>query len=610
MLRDDAVALRHHISGQECTRKILSLCFEKPLAIIRSEKSSSASKITRSADEILSQHGIPKTKTGTGKKENLSSFEAESSQRKLVTEKKSKEKIQAVSEKGKLGISADSQTAAESVKKQHQARQNCEKAQKEASLAQKANANETEKSKPYAAVASSGNAVLMAARMTEDALELQHQGFKIISALMKHDSSYLKEPYHADIVRTFRWLWHSKGRHLRLLHEELLPAKYQIESKSIAAVLIHYAKLRPSDADILFDLLRIFLEQTSVDFSDVRRFLENMVTNVLTSEDKKRVLHRFFSILESDRPEETKVLSIHYLVFPMLHAYFTVNAEKTDPTPPGGIGCSTMPTCCDVVDKELMSRLVSEAIVQGNKCGERLQIELLRLLTLLIKYRYTELNDQSNQLLEFIWEKANNEETSSKQWAHVNVCIFISKFETPSKLALQVYFGLLKSYQQESKDLIKEALGALIPSLPARLSEQEFDKCMRDTAKIIIEEGHGTPQLAHMLQIVVHNPDVFFDHRKYFLHCIINSLNRLGLTPNCSIESRALSLSLCDLLLKWEKRSQVCKADSIPYDRCDINTADGYKLALASSFAPPEAKKLKLGDDAMSEGDPMKNMVR
>lgn len=322
--------------------------------------------MTWSADEILAQHGIPKTKMTTGKKEIPSSSEAEASQRRFATERKTKS--QAALDKTKAGISSDTISAVESVKKQqHQARSVAEKGEKESASSQKVNSTENTKSKPVAVPANFGAAM---ATMTEEALELQYQGFRIISALMENDANYyLQEPHHADIVRTFRWLWHSKGRHLRLLHEELLPARYLIESKLVASVLIHYAKLRPSDKDILFDLLHIFLEQTTVDFSDVRRFLEDMVTSVLTSEDKKRVLLCFFSILESHRPEETKVLSIHYLVFPMLYACFTENAENTDPIP-SRIERSMMPTSGKFIDKEMINLLVFHAVEQGTKCGE------------------------------------------------------------------------------------------------------------------------------------------------------------------------------------------------------------------------------------------------
>lgn len=599
MRRHDAVALRRYFSGPDATRKILSLCFEKPLAIIRSEKSTTATKITRSADEILAQHGIPKIKMTTGRKEN-----SETLPRRCGADRKPKS--QAVLEKVKDVTSAVSQMVGESSKKPHHIRSTGEKEQKEVSFHQKVNTNDTTKSKPLTAPASSGT-VERVAIMSDDALELQYQGFRIISALMENDPGYLQEPYHADIVRTFRWLWHSKGRHLRLLHEELLPARYLLESKSISAVLMHFAKIRSSDADILFDLLRIFLEQTSVDFSDIRRFLENMVTNVLTTEDKKRVLIRFFDILESDRPEETKVLSIHYLIFPMLHACCTEKADNA------GLTLPSMTTGQEVIDKEMINRLITGALVQDRKCGERLQIELLRLLTLLVKYRFRDLHDQRNNLLKLAWEKVDRAESPSKLWAYVYASFFILKFETPSKLVLRVYFGLLKAYHREAQDLTKEALVALIPCLPTRLNGHELESCMRDTGKIILDEVHGILQLTHVLQIIVHFPNVYFEYNKYFVHIITASLSRLGLSPNRTIESWALSLSLCDLLLKWEAKRLDFAASSNP------NTAskEVCKPSQDSDVGSPQAKKLKLDCDAedkkyvsSTQADHFKNLVR
>jgi hypothetical protein len=90
----------------------------------------------------------------------------------------------------------------------------------------------------------------------------------------------------------------------------------------------------------------------------------------------------------------------------------------------------------------------------------------------------------------------------------------------------------LKAHHQESQGLTKEALFALIPFLPSRPSERGLENCMRATGKLILEEGHGTPQLNHILQIVVHLPTVYFEYNKHFVQNITTSLSRLGLSPN------------------------------------------------------------------------------
>jgi len=161
----------------------------------------------------------------------------------------------------------------------------------------------------------------------------------------------------------------------------------------------------------------------------------------------------------------------------------------------------------------------------------------------------------------------------------------------------------LKAHHQESQGLTKEALFALIPFLPSRPSERGLENCMRATGKLILEEGHGTPQLNHILQIVVHFLTVYFEYNKHFVQNITTSLSRLGLSPNRSIESWALSLSLCDLLLKWEIKRLDFKADSAVRDRSNLGASSKelYRLLTQDSdFGSPEAKKSKF-DSAVED---------
>jgi hypothetical protein len=92
--------------------------------------------------------------------------------------------------------------------------------------------------------------------MTIDSLELQYQGFCLIETLFKYDPSYLKQDN--DVLRALRWLWRSKGRFLRMQHEESIPPRYQGESKILASFLVGYSKNSPDDVDLLFELIRIF----------------------------------------------------------------------------------------------------------------------------------------------------------------------------------------------------------------------------------------------------------------------------------------------------------------------------------------------------------------
>jgi hypothetical protein len=597
--RDDAAGLREGVSTADFTRRMLSVCFERPLALIRSEKqqttaaAAAAAKQNRNASEILAQHGIPQPSVQPAEvtQEALLRKAVETNQKQLESLQnayaQAREALKIAMEQIKATPPTTTKEVVQAARRQQGLSQQAVKnAEKVLAESKKDLASEVEKKKKQ----DEANKAPPPVAMTKESLELQHQGFRIIDTLVEHDAHYLTAPTNTDVIRTYRWLWHSKGRHLRLLHEELLPVKYQLESKYIASNLMAYSAARPSDADILFDLLRIFLEQTSVDFSHVEGFLEDMVSRVLSPEDKKKVLQRFFSILSSDRPEETKVLSIHYLVLPMLHSRLQQESKN------GAVTTNT-----EVVDGEMLSRLVTESIAQGSRCGERLQIELLMMLTILIEHRSAspELAQHRKDLIKFGWGRLKSDDNypsssfsaSSKLWAYVNVCTFISKFdETPSKLTLQVYFALLKSYQQEAKDLVRQALEILIPCLSKRLSAEDFDKCMKDTRKVMYEEGHGTPQLIHMLHIVVRHPVVFYGHRQLFVQLMANSLARLALAPNSQVENRALSLSICDLLFTWETWDETL----VERHAQSVQAGEKRRVALSPLSSNTAPKKLKL----------------
>lgn len=123
--------------------------------------------------------------------------------------------------------------------------------------------------------------------MTLHALELQHQGFQIVEILSTLDTRYLLNQH--DIVRALRWLWRSRGRHYRLLHEEEIPPRFHGESMTLGKILVAYSQVNPSDTDVFFDLIRIFLYPfSSTDFSFIKEYLVKSVSNDVSVQHKLR----------------------------------------------------------------------------------------------------------------------------------------------------------------------------------------------------------------------------------------------------------------------------------------------------------------------------------
>ena len=420
--------------------------------------------------------------------------------------------------------------------------------------------------------------------MTSKTLELQFQGLQLIDTLIAFDKNYLKGSNHEDVVTRYRWLWRAKGRYLRLLHEDCLPAKYQAESKLIASLLMKNlevnVEINPNVIDILFELLRIFLQPTAVDFSFVDNFIEYMVTHVLNNEQRHKVLMRFFDVLASEGTEETKVLSIELIVLPILNVRQKQNkghhksywestkgswiTEASDSTKVFMEENQSLENAKEdlpstnntVLDAQFASRFMKDALLKGASgrgFGDRLQIELLKISSLLIENFRDCMVEYRKDLIKFAWNHLKAEDSRSKYWAYVNVSRFISVYDTPPKIILQVYLALLRATQPESKYLVRAALDILVPCLPRRLPKDDLRDGMRWTKRIVYEENHSVPQLSHIWNIIVRHPKVFYFFREEFIPLMVNSLHRLGLTPICSLENRTLSVNLVDIILSWEE---------------------------------------------------------
>ena len=81
------------------------------------------------------------------------------------------------------------------------------------------------------------------------------------------------------------------------------------------------------------------------------------------------------------------------------------------------------------------SRLASRVAHHPHKA---LRIELLKLATLLIEHLGRELVEHRKELIKFAWNHLKSDDSTSKQWAYINVCRFIEVYETPPKIILQV----------------------------------------------------------------------------------------------------------------------------------------------------------------------------
>jgi hypothetical protein len=468
--------------------------------------------------------------------------------------------------------------------------------------------------------------------MNTESLELQYQGFRLINTLLSNEPGYFQE--HNDIVRAFRWLWRSKGRFLRLQHEDLVSPRYHGESSILASFLMAYARSFPNeDLDILFELIRIFLQPSASEFTFVGQFLAKTVSVVLTVSQKKQVIRRFFSLIAGESTEETKVLSIQFLIFPMLQTASPSRSVSTETASHVASGESSKPSEASrvasgessepsesFIDASVVEKFTNEVMYhQGApiNCGVRLKIELLKLLKVFVVSNPKLVEPHRKEMVRFCWGLLKSDDATCKGWAYLVVSCFVEAFETPAKIIVQVYIALLRSHQQEGKELVRNALGVLVPILPVRLPDDEFKKIVEQTSQLMLEEGNSTPQLAHICQTIVHSPNIFYGSRTRFVGYMINSLNRLGLPPNCPLENRVLAVDIVSVLLDWESKKGPMEASVVPTDQIDVvgnflvrlkilmaEPSDGKHQKVEVSGVPSlEARVVELFDRVLTRWD-------
>mmetsp|Transcript_18261 Transcript_18261/g.56203 ORF Transcript_18261/g.56203 Transcript_18261/m.56203 type:complete len:2156 (-) Transcript_18261:318-6785(-) len=319
--------------------------------------------------------------------------------------------------------------------------------------------------------------------------------------------------------------------------------------------LVGYCRLHPEEVQILFDMLSVFILPTPIDFTFLKDFYRNEVALAWRPEYKKGILLFFLNLLADQRiAMELKVLALRFIVTPMLISTFESKRSSTKVT------WST--DTRRLLSAGSLNVFVRCALDTANRkvhwYSEALRVELLKLTTVLIEHLGQELVEHRKDLIKFAWNHLKSEDSLSKQWAYVNVCRFVATYETPPKIILQVYVALLRTFQPEARELVKVALDVLIPALPKRLPMADFIKAIKWTKKIMYEEGHALAQLVHMWQLVVRHPTLFFPYRSQFMPQMVNSLNRLGLPPNCPVENRQLAVALADLILNWEYKKGNC----------------------------------------------------
>ncbi|KAK4510703.1 uncharacterized protein ATC70_005136 [Mucor velutinosus] len=379
-----------------------------------------------------------------------------------------------------------------------------------------------------------------------DNATMHYQGVLIVREIVANDPQWLLgQP---ELLESLLALWRSPGRFDTMKKDDEQGLQTTRESLYLSHIFISYLRLNPDNIEVTFEVAALFAQESVMDLSYLREFFLNDVALNYPSERKRLIIDKFLQ-------QYTDITVSPYLR--MMALRHVIN--------PALLVTMTRKSCAQVLDVKVMEQLHSK--IWGNFSSESsgdedqyaedsLRIELLQLTAMIIQYAPQLMTDMRKDVIKFGWHYLRLEDATCKQAAYVLVARFITAFETPSKIVIQVYAALLRAHLSEARTLVKQGLDIISPVLPKRvplLGNERVPTWIRLTRKVVVEDTHSISQMVNVYQLLVRQPALFYDYREHFLPQIVNALPKLGLLQNATPENKLLTVELTELMLSWEE---------------------------------------------------------
>ncbi|KAI8989366.1 hypothetical protein BDB01DRAFT_537511 [Pilobolus umbonatus] len=409
-------------------------------------------------------------------------------------------------------------------------------------------------------VSKSTNELIEKTFNVEDNPTRQYLGVVVVREIVSFDSQWLvTQPELLDLLLN---IWRSPTRFETMKRDDELGIQANNESLCLTEIFISYLRANPDNIDIIFEIVTLFSQESVLDLSFLREFFLNDVALHYSPKHKRQILERFLNQWTdiSISPYQ-KMMTLRHVINPAL----LVAVSRKD----GGYAEILDSHIMEQLDFKIWAHLNSDTSEEDQYAEDSLRIELLQLTSMIIQYVPQLLTDMRKEIIKFGWHYLRLEDATCKQAAYVLIARFITAFETPSKIVIQIYAALLRAHLSEARALVKQGLDIIAPVLPKRVPLQPGERVptwVRLTRKVVVEDTHSISQMVNVYQLLVRQPDLFYDYREHFLPQIVNALPKLGLLQNTTPENKTLTVELTELIYNWEKTrlSKQPKKDVIP----------------------------------------------
>lgn len=317
-------------------------------------------------------------------------------------------------------------------------------------------------------------------------------------------------------------------------------------------IFIMYLQAVPSDLDFLFQISEVLCLNRMQLRDDYFRFLYETIICKGSIEEWRSIATRCFDLYNTASiPNKFKAFMFRNLVNPIFARDFQTACK------PGISGQRLLDkSMVEAILNKLWKPRLSESAEESLHPGvDHCRLELLQMTSFLLKYHHTMVLEARKEIIKLAWTSITLEDVISKWATYVLISFFIARFDTPPKIASQVYSALLKAHQPEGRALVIQGLDLIAPVIPKRLgSWPEYGplKWAKPPRDILREDGSNLNQLNSVFQYIVRQPALLYDARGEFVHHIISSLTKLAPFQSASNEHKKLVLRLIELIWRWE----------------------------------------------------------
>ncbi|KAG7449166.1 uncharacterized protein BT62DRAFT_1073682 [Guyanagaster necrorhizus] len=344
---------------------------------------------------------------------------------------------------------------------------------------------------------------------------------------------------HAYAIDALVDVWHAD-----VPEQDVIASSEVVERQSIIISIFKTVLEQCPRIDLVFEIVSVYTRTLETDLIRTTHFLYKHVALSYDVIYRRNILMRFLTWF--DNPSYTwshKAYFIRYIVTPTL----IVQASRSKEERLVGL---------DFVER--ISRMIWRRIADPKAfqdTDDMFKIELLHFTTVMVKY-YPDLMEHARKDVQMCsWHYiGSTDDPIVKQAAYLLNAHFFAAYPSPYKFIMRTWTGLLRNTEGRGH-LRQEALATLAPALQAEAPESGYPQWAVTARRMLSEDG-GSSHFFTLYTLIIKDPSLFYPVRGLFVIFIANSLPKLGLTQNCTLESRNLSIDILQIIFDWENQAE------------------------------------------------------